>query len=436
MLALRITVVLAAFAVHSACVDPDRILRLRAPDRPALGADRVADHADGAARGRRPRPAARGERAPRPGRRSGGQGAAGAAAGRRIARPRGRRRRDARAARLRPRRPARRPDAGPPGATAPGSRSRARRRSRSRSRPGSPASAGSRPTRPSSSPPGAPTLALAAAMPLLAAAPFAGTGVRRTRRLARPDGDRDGRARSPSSPGSRTRTRAPGARRSTGSRSSSAPASSRSSPAAPAPASRPSCGRSAASSPTTTAATSPASCGSAGSTSASTARPSSAARSASSPRIPEAQVVSTTVRGELELPLDLRGEPAAARARAVEEAALALGIAALLDRPTDSLSGGELQRVALAAALVLRPRLVLLDEPTSQLDPVAGDELVGLLRRLNEEWGMSVVLAEHRLERCLAAADRVVALDRRPGQLRRQPVRARRVGRRQRSRRC
>jgi energy-coupling factor transport system ATP-binding protein len=126
---------------------------------------------------------------------------------------------------------------------------------------------------------------------------------------------------------------------------------------------------------------------------------------------PEAQVVSTTVRGELELPLDLRGEPAAARARAVEEAALALGIAGLLDRPTDSLSGGELQRVALAAALVLRPRLVLLDEPTSQLDPVAGDELVGLLRRLNEEWGMSVVLAEHRLERCLAAADRVVALD-------------------------
>ena len=58
--------------------------------------------------------------------------------------------------------------------------------------------------------------------------------------------------------------------------------------------------------------------------------------------------------------------------------------------------------------------LVLLDEPTSQLDPVAGDELVWLLRRLNEEWGTAVVLAEQRLERCLAAADRVVALDGRP----------------------
>jgi len=53
---------------------------------------------------------------------------------------------------------------------------------------------------------------------------------------------------------------------------------------------------------------------------------------------------------------------------------------------------------------------VLLDEPTSQLDPVAGDELVWLLRRLNEEWGTAIVLAEHRLERCLPAADRVVAL--------------------------
>ncbi len=127
---------------------------------------------------------------------------------------------------------------------------------------------------------------------------------------------------------------------------------------------------------------------------------------------PETQVVSTTVRGELELPLEMRGEPAAAIARAVEEVALALGIPQLVDRTVDTLSGGELQRVALAAALVGRPKLALLDEPTSQLDPVAGDELIGLLRRLNEEWGMAVVLAEHRLERCLTAADRVLAMDR------------------------
>ena len=126
---------------------------------------------------------------------------------------------------------------------------------------------------------------------------------------------------------------------------------------------------------------------------------------------PETQIVSTTVAAEIELPLEMRGDPQASRARAVEEVALALAIPHLLKRTVDTLSGGELQRVALAAARVTRPKLVLLDEPTSQLDPVAGDELIWLLRRLNEEWGVTILLAEHRLERCLAAADRVIAMD-------------------------
>jgi energy-coupling factor transporter ATP-binding protein EcfA2 len=126
---------------------------------------------------------------------------------------------------------------------------------------------------------------------------------------------------------------------------------------------------------------------------------------------PETQVVMGTVRSELAFPLENRGWGAAAVARGVEEAALALGIAPLLDRSTRELSGGELQRVALGASLAGRPRLLLLDEPTSQLDPVAGDELLGVLRRVNEEWGTAVLVAEHRLERCLPAADRVLALE-------------------------
>ena len=125
---------------------------------------------------------------------------------------------------------------------------------------------------------------------------------------------------------------------------------------------------------------------------------------------PETQAVLGSVRAELAFPLENRGHGRVAVARGVEEVALALGIHTLLDRPTHELSGGELQRVALGAALAGRPALVLLDEPTSQLDPVAGDELVWLLRRLNEEWGTTVILAEHRLERCLAAADRVIVL--------------------------
>lgn len=125
---------------------------------------------------------------------------------------------------------------------------------------------------------------------------------------------------------------------------------------------------------------------------------------------PEAQVVSTTVEAEIAMGLELRGAGRSAVARSVEEVALALAIPHLLERTVDQLSGGELQRVALAAALAPRPQVILLDEPTSQLDPVAGDELIWLLRRLNAEWGVTVILAEHRLERCLAAADRVVAI--------------------------
>jgi len=125
---------------------------------------------------------------------------------------------------------------------------------------------------------------------------------------------------------------------------------------------------------------------------------------------PETQLVTSSVRAELALSLESSCQQPAAIARGVEEVALALGIDALLDRSVHELSGGEQQRVALGAALAGRPPVVLLDEPTSQLDPVAGDELIGLLRRLNQEWETTILLAEHRLERCLSAADRVIAM--------------------------
>ncbi|MGH2912917.1 MAG: ABC transporter ATP-binding protein [Solirubrobacteraceae bacterium] len=125
---------------------------------------------------------------------------------------------------------------------------------------------------------------------------------------------------------------------------------------------------------------------------------------------PETQLVMGSVRAELGLALESRGHTPGEVARGVEEVALALGIDGLLERSTHELSGGEQQRVALGAALAGRPRVVLLDEPTSQLDPVAGDELIGLLRRLNQEWETTIVLCEHRIERCLSAADRVIAM--------------------------
>jgi energy-coupling factor transporter ATP-binding protein EcfA2 len=126
---------------------------------------------------------------------------------------------------------------------------------------------------------------------------------------------------------------------------------------------------------------------------------------------PETQIVMGTVAAELAFGLENRGWAPAAVARGVEEAAQALAIGHLLPRATAELSGGELQRVALGAALAGHPAVIVLDEPTSQLDPVAGDELIGLLARINDDTDATIVLAEHRLERCLGWADRVIVLD-------------------------
>ncbi|MBJ7458071.1 MAG: ATP-binding cassette domain-containing protein [Thermoleophilaceae bacterium] len=126
---------------------------------------------------------------------------------------------------------------------------------------------------------------------------------------------------------------------------------------------------------------------------------------------PETQIVMDSVRGEIAFPLENLGWEQSAIAVAVEETAAALGIESLLGRRTDELSGGELQRVALAAALAARPEVLVLDEPTSQLDPVAADELLATLARLNVDRGTTIILADHRLERVLDVADRVLMFE-------------------------
>ncbi len=126
---------------------------------------------------------------------------------------------------------------------------------------------------------------------------------------------------------------------------------------------------------------------------------------------PEVQIVMGSVRNEIAFPLENLGWDSDAIAVAVAETAAALGIAALLDRRTNELSGGELQRVVLAAAIAAGQPLVALDEPTSQLDPVAADELIGALARLNADRGTAVLIAEHRIERCIEHADRVVVIE-------------------------
>jgi energy-coupling factor transporter ATP-binding protein EcfA2 len=125
---------------------------------------------------------------------------------------------------------------------------------------------------------------------------------------------------------------------------------------------------------------------------------------------PEAQFVTGRVDDELAFGMEQLGVPAVTMRKRVEEVLDLLGIAALRDREIATLSGGERQRVAVAAALALQPSILALDEPTSQLDPWGAEEVLAALNRLNEDLGLTVVLAEHRLERVVAHADRLTVL--------------------------
>jgi energy-coupling factor transport system ATP-binding protein len=127
---------------------------------------------------------------------------------------------------------------------------------------------------------------------------------------------------------------------------------------------------------------------------------------------PEAQFVTSRVDDELAFGMEQLGVPPLTMRKRVEEVLDLLGIAALRDREIATLSGGERQRVAVAAALALQPEILALDEPTSQLDPWGAEEVLAALTRLNDDLGLTIVLAEHRLERVVSHADRLTLLDR------------------------
>ncbi len=130
---------------------------------------------------------------------------------------------------------------------------------------------------------------------------------------------------------------------------------------------------------------------------------------------PEAQFVIDQVEDELAFALENAGlDPATMRKR-VEEVLDQLALAPLRRRSIHTLSGGERQRVAIGAVLTLQPRVLVLDEPTSQLDPQAAEDVLDVLIRLNHDLGLTIVLAEHRLERVVQYVDRVLYMPA-PGQ--------------------
>jgi len=116
-----------------------------------------------------------------------------------------------------------------------------------------------------------------------------------------------------------------------------------------------------------------------------------------------------TVFEELAFGLENIGIPREEMKARAEEAMNLTGIRDLAERSPYSLSGGQQQRVALTSILVMQPKVLVLDEPTSQMDPVGTREVFGVIRKLAER-GMTVILVEHKMEWIAQFADRVIAL--------------------------
>jgi energy-coupling factor transporter ATP-binding protein EcfA2 len=136
---------------------------------------------------------------------------------------------------------------------------------------------------------------------------------------------------------------------------------------------------------------------------------------------PDAQFVLEDVEAELAFGLENLGLSRPLMRKRVEEVIDQVGINALRRRRIDTLSGGERQRVAIAAAVAMHPDALVLDEPTSQLDPQAAEDVLQVVLRLVAELGMTTVIAEHRVERIAPFVDRIWTLD--AGVLRDQPPR-------------
>ena len=126
---------------------------------------------------------------------------------------------------------------------------------------------------------------------------------------------------------------------------------------------------------------------------------------------PLAGFVTDTVEEELAYGMEQLAVPAAVMRKRVEETLDLLRLADLRRRPLHELSGGQQQRVAIGAVLTAHPKVLVLDEPTSALDPTSAEDVLAMITRLVHDLGITAMVAEHRLERVVQYADRVLAVE-------------------------
>ncbi|MDF2674465.1 MAG: cobalt transport ATP-binding protein, partial [Clostridiales bacterium] len=115
---------------------------------------------------------------------------------------------------------------------------------------------------------------------------------------------------------------------------------------------------------------------------------------------PEKQIVMQDVEREIAFGLENLNTPLNKMKRNVAEVISFLNLGHIKDKSTQEISGGEKQRIAIASVMAMDPDIMLFDEPTSQLDPIASEEVLSFIKRLNRDTGKTIVLVEQRLDRC------------------------------------
>ena len=126
---------------------------------------------------------------------------------------------------------------------------------------------------------------------------------------------------------------------------------------------------------------------------------------------PENQLVSLNVERELAFASENLGLPREEIRKRVDDVTQLLDLEDLKEKPPHELSGGEQQRVAIASVLTLKPKILVLDEPTANLDPVSAQEVIRLLLELNKRQDLTIILVEHRLDMVIASVSRVLVMD-------------------------